>query len=189
MTFYLQTKRLYFLFILLFLSGCATVSPNRLGISQSDWDQYSPAKKDQLILAYDQTQSHKKTVHVKAGKGVLSVRIEGGEALLPPYTNLVRYEPVAFTVRQGDCHKKINVQKVDAVEDEEPGKLEFCYKDDTLYLDPSPYNPSLSLGSLQFPFMPIWKRGFTYPDVTSTGLLKLTRVHIYLHQVVPSDDD
>lgn len=184
---YLQTKHVCLLLIWVFLTGCSTVSPNRLGISESDWEQYSPAKKDQLILAYEQTQQHKKTVHASAGSGVLFVRIQDGEALLPPYMSLTAYTPVTFKVRQGDCHKKIAIHPDNT--DAEAGKLEVCYKDDTLYLDPSPYDPNLSLGALRFPYMPIWKRGFTYPSVTSTGLLKLTGVHIYLHQVVPSDDD
>ena len=76
---YPPIKQLYTLIILLFLAGCSTVSPRGLGISDSDWEQYSPAKKDQLILAYEQTQQNKRAVHARAGSGVLSVRIEGGE--------------------------------------------------------------------------------------------------------------
>ena len=103
---------------------------------------------------------------------------------MPPYTSPSRYQPVVFQIRQGDCHRKIPVEQADA--NGQTGKLEVCYKDDILYLDPSSYDPNLSLGSLQLAYMPIWKRGFTYPSVTSTGLLKLTNVHIYLHQIVPS---
>lgn len=180
-------KHFYTLIILLCLAGCSTVSPRGLGISESDWEQYSPAKKDQLILAYEQTQQNKRAVHARAGNGVLAVRIEGGEAWLPPYNNPSHYRPISFEIRQGDCRRKIPVEQVGA--ESGSGKLEVCYKDDILYLDPSPYDPNLSLGSLQLSYMPIWKRGFTYPSVTSTGLLKLTNVHIYVHQVTPSNDN
>jgi len=186
MKHYLQKPHYFFLLIFAFLTGCATVYPNRLGISQADWDQYSPAKQEQLMSAYEQAQERKKSVHVQAGSGVLSVKVEGGKALLPPYTNLVAYQTVAFTIKQGDCRRKIPVIESDGGE---KGKLEVCYKDDTLYLDPSPYDSALSLGSLQFPYMPVWKRGFTYPNVTSTGLLKLTNAQIYLRELVPADDN
>lgn len=174
-----------FLLIFIFLSGCANVSPNKLGISQSDWDEYSPAKKDQLVSAYEQTQKRKRTADVSSGSGVLSVHIEGGKALLPPYTNLTAYQPTTFTVKQGNCEKKIPIMPVEG--SDQPGHLEVCYKSDTLYLDPSPYDPNLFLGSLAFPYMPTWKRGFTYLHVNSAGLLKLTDVNIFLRQLVSAD--
>lgn len=175
----------YIFIAALFLTGCATVSPTKLGISQDEWDQYSAEKQEQLLADYKEAQANKKAMHAKAGTGVLSVKITGGKALLPPYTTLTAYEPVSFTVRQGDCREKIPVIGADA--DTQKGKLEVCYKDDILYLDPSPYDPALSVGALQFPYMPVWKRGFTYPDVTSQGLLKLTHVQISLHELVPAD--
>src|SRR6202011_5975839 len=97
------------------------------------------------------------------------------------------YQPISFNLRQGDCNKKIPV--ISAIDPDQKGKLAVCYKDDTLYMDPSEYDPMLSLGALQFPYMPAWKRGFTYPNVTSTGLLKLTNVDVVVKQVVSGDDD
>lgn len=170
-----------------FLAGCATVSPQTLGIPQSEWDQYSPEKKDQILASYQQAQERKRAVSAKAGKGVLTVNIEGGQVLLPPYTHLTAYQPISFTLKQGDCNKKITVAQAD--DPEQKGKLSVCYQGDTLYIDPSPYEPNLSLGALQFPYMPIWKRGFTYPNMTSSGLLKLTNVDISLKQVVSAGED
>jgi hypothetical protein len=169
-----------------FLAGCATVSASKLGISKADWDQYSPEKQEQLISAYETAQASKKAIRAQPGSGVLSVKIDGGQASLPPYTGLTAYEPLLFTVKQGDCQRNIPVEGVDAKS--KKGKLEVCYKDNILYLDPSPYDPALALGSLQFPYMPVWKRGFTYSNMTSTGLLKLTGAQIYLREVVPADD-
>jgi hypothetical protein len=180
-------KLIFFpLIIVLFLTGCAAVGPTRLGIPQADWEQYSPAKKAQLLASYEDTQHRKKAMPIQSGNGVLTVNIAGGKALLPPYTHLITYEPVDFTVKQGDCHKKISITTTDA--NSQKGKLEVCYTNNTLYLDPSPYDPALSLGSLQFPYMPVWKRGFTYPHVSSTGLLKLNNVAISLKQVVAADE-
>jgi len=183
----LQIKLGCFLVILLCLSGCVTVTPHKLGISQEDWDQYSPAKQDQLLSAYEETQQRKKATRIKSGSGVLAVRIEEGKILLPPYTVPVAYQPILFDIKEGQCRKKFSVEPVD--ESHKAGTLEACYQDDTLYLDPSPYNPQLSLGSLQFPYLPAWKRGFMYPNVSSTGLLQLTDTNIFLQQLVESDND
>lgn len=176
----------FFLLIVVFLAGCAIGYPAKLGISQSDWSQYSPEKKDQLMSSYEEAQTRKKSEHIRAGSGLLFVNIHDGKVLLPPYTTLVTYEPVAFRIKQGDCGKKIPVT---GNEGGKKGKLEVCYKDDTLYLDPSPYDPALALGSLQLLYMPVWKRGFTYPNVTSTGLLKLTHTQIYVHELQPGNDN
>lgn len=174
-------------FIGLITTGCTTVSSETLGIPQSEWDQYSPEKQDQLRADYQQAQARRKALSAKAGNGVLTVNIQNGQVLLPPYTQLTAYQPISFSIKQGDCNKKISVVQAD--NPSQQGKLTVCYADDTLYMDPSPYDPALSRGAVQFPYMPAWKRGFTYPDVTSTGLLKLTNVDVTLKQVVPGDDD
>jgi hypothetical protein len=171
---------------LFLLAGCATVSPAKLGISQADWEEYSPTKQEELISAYEKTQATKRKTRAQLGSGILAVKIEGGTVLLPPYTAPTAYESMQFTMREGDCHIKIPVVPTDS---DKKGKLEACYKDNTLYLDPSPYEPDLSLGSLQFPYMPIWKRGFTYPNVSSNGLLKLKSAQISLHALIPSNEN
>jgi hypothetical protein len=178
-------------FLILFLSGCTAVSPSKLGISQADWEEYSPTKQEQLISAYEETQANKgvaqktqKSKRNQASESLLLVKIAGGKVLFPPYKALASYMPIDFTVRQGDCRKKIPVTPTDT--DKKEGKLAVCYQDDILYLDPSPYEPALAIGSLKFPYMPVWQRGFTYPNVTSTGLLKLTDVHITLHELSPT---
>ncbi len=179
-------KFIYFLLLIFLVSGCATMNtPNKLGIARSDWDEYSPAKKDQLLLAYEQTQERKKNTQIKPGSGVLSVRISDGKMLLPPFSQMTHYQPILFGLKEGECHKKITVKSNDS---SQIGHLEVCYQNNTLYLDPSAYDPQLSLGSLQFPYMSIWNRSFTYPDVTSTGLLKLTGVRVLVHQLVASDN-
>lgn len=167
------------------LAGCATVSPAKLGISEADWEEYSSTKQEELISAYEKAQETKRKTSAQLGTGILSVKIEGGTVLLPPYTTPTAYQSMHFTMREGDCHIKIPVIPTDS---DKKGKLEACYKDNTLYLDPSPYEPGLSIGSLQFPYMPIWKRGFTYPNVSSSGLLKLKSAQISLHALIPSNE-
>ncbi|HVV69291.1 MAG TPA: hypothetical protein VHE99_09735 [Gammaproteobacteria bacterium] len=173
-------KFYYLIFLSLFLTGCATVSPNKLGISQSEWDQYSDSQREQLIENYHQAQ-RSKISHAKGGSSLLSVNIQDGKALMPPFTQLTAFQPISFNIREGKCNEKLTI--VSAENPEQHTKLGICYQGGTLYMDPSPIDPSKADGSLQFPYMPIWSRGFTYPNVTSTGMAKLTNVNITVQEI------
>ena len=81
------------------MSGCATMSAsNKLGVAQTDWDGYSSAKKDQMLLAYEQTQVRKKNTQIKPGSGVLSVQIADGKMLLPPFDQITHYQQILSTL-------------------------------------------------------------------------------------------
>jgi hypothetical protein len=167
-------------FLSLFLTGCATVSPNRLGIPQSEWNQYSDSQREQLIENYHQTQ-RAKTSHAKGGNSLLSVKIQDGKALMPPFTQLAAFQPLSFNIREGKCNEKMSL--ISADNPQQRTKLDVCYQSGTLFMDPSPIDPSKADGSLQFQYMPIWSRGFTYPNVTSTGIAKLTNVNITVQEI------
>ncbi len=164
------------------LAGCASVSPNTLGIPQDQWEQYSDQQRKSITNDYHKTQKAKKSAkHSHSTGAVLAVDISKGRVLMPPYSNLQPYQPISFNIQDGECNKKINV--VAPNNPKQKTVLSVCYKDDVLYLDPSPYEESKALGSLQFHVMPIWRRGFTYPSVISTGFVKLTNVDISVHQL------
>lgn len=170
-------KWLSVLVLILLTAACATVSPNKLGISQSQWDQYSDSQRQQIIEGYQQAQRQKVSSSQRSGS-VLQVTVQGGEVTSPPFTDFYAYQPISFSIQSGQCHQKIPV-----VPDQ--GKktaLEVCYINDTLYLDPSAYEPAKAIGALQFPYMPVWKRSFTYPDLSSTGRLKLTHVNVTVQE-------
>ncbi len=173
-------RKLYSLmFLSIFLVGCSTVSPNKLGISQSEWSQYSEGQREQIIQDYHQTQ-RARTLHAKGGNSVLAVNIQNGSILMPPYTQLASFQPISFNIKEGSCGEKIQVTGTNS---SLRTKLGVCYQGGTLFLDPSPIDPNKADGSLQFQYMPIWTRGFTYPDMTSTGIAKLTNVNVSVQEI------
>lgn len=177
------TKCLSLFVLAIILTGCAATN-TRLGIPQDEWNQYSYEQKEALQEAYRQAQQRRKIFAAKPGEGVLQVEVQGGTMLLPPYDRQVAYQPLSFTLKQGRCYQDIDVASQDS---SKTGKLKVCYTNDTLYFDPSPYDETYSAGSLQFPYMAIWRRGFTYNNVSGTGLLKLTNVSVSVQQVVSAN--
>jgi hypothetical protein len=174
------------IFSFLMLAGCATVSPNKLGISQSQWSQYSEQQRQQIIHNYHQAQAVEHQLHAKNNHSVLAVKIQGGQVLMPPYTNLQAYQPVAFDIKAGSCHQKVALLSANG--SQQKTNLKACYSGDILFLDPSPYDPNLAKGALQFAYMPLWKRGFTYNNVTSSGFTKLTGGSVFIQEVAAGDD-
>ncbi len=165
---------------LLLLSACA-VSPNQLGISQSEWNQYSEQQRQQIKHNYRQAQEVKHEIHAKNGNSVLAVRVQGGQVLMPPYTSLQPYQAVAFNVKEGECNLKIAM--VQPNNPDQKTSLKVCYANGVLYFDPSPYDPNFAKGALQFAYMPVWKRGFTYSNMSSTGFTKLTNATVFVKEI------
>lgn len=162
------------------LAACATVTPDSLGISQTQWSQYSPEQKKEMGQGYREVQKQAKRKQEQSSNSTLSVTIYGGRALLPPFTDLQDYQPIAFTINAGDCNIKVPV--VEKSNPQIKTTLKACYINDVLFMDPSPYLPSQAQGSIQLHHMPIWSRGFTYPGISSTGLVKLTNVNVSIKE-------
>lgn len=170
------------------LTACQMVKPNTLGISNAQWQTYSEPEKKKIIDGYHQAQKvkkNKKSNHCASDKSVLQVSIEGGKVIMPPYTQSKSYQPVNFSIKSGDCNMKVNIQQVGNPKQKVP--LEVCYRNSILYLDPSSYDPELALGSLQFAYLPLWKRGFVYPDVNSKGLVKFQHANISIKTLATDD--
>lgn len=165
----------------IFLSSCASISPEKLGISQAQWSQYTPEQREQLAAQYKQTQEMQKSQSAKGGNSALQVNVEKGTALLPPFSGSQPYRPLSFQIREGECGLKIPVMSV--ANTKQAADMTACYTDSTLYLDASPYEADKAYGSIQFKWMPIWKRGFIYPDVNSTGLVKFKDVDVAVKEI------
>jgi hypothetical protein len=163
------------------LAGCATVSSDSLGIPQSEWNQYSPEKRAELTHQYKQTQTAKRTQLVKSGHSTLQVGMQGGKVLMPPYSSLQAYQPVSFEIKEGECHREVSVSS--KLNPKQKTIMTACYTEYTLYLDASPYETDKAYGSILLRYMPLWKRGFTYPGVSSTGLVKLTDGSITVKEI------
>jgi len=168
-------KTLFVLFTLALLSACVT--PMHLGIPDAEWQNYSPEERKKIKSGYyELMKSH---VGVEEEKIVpdgssLHVRLSGGNVLMPPFSHPVSYTPVEFDVESGASEKII----LEAPGGEQKTTLHICYRNKTLYLDPSRYDPTKRLGSIQLHYSPIWNRGFTYENVSSSGYVHLSHVNV-----------
>jgi hypothetical protein len=163
----------------LLMSACQMVSPNMLGISSQQWNNYSEKEKKNIVNGYKQAQHVKnnaKATQSRADNSSLTVSIQGGKAMMPPFVEREDYKPVSFMIKAGGCQQGIPVSSVTTPVKQ--NRLTACYVDGILYIDSSPYDPEMALGSLELPNLPLWKRGFTYPDVSSKGRLKFSHVSI-----------
>ncbi|MFT3742017.1 MAG: hypothetical protein QM752_05000 [Gammaproteobacteria bacterium] len=169
-------RRLLICLVPLILTGCATVSPQKLGISKQQWESYSQAQQDAILKGYAQAKNNRMRSGSDQTDATLTVAIRNGKMLMPPFTQLASYQPVEFDISAGQCNRKITVASSE--DPKQKTRLIVCFRDNVLYLDPSPYDPAKADGSLKMPYMPTWQRGFTYPKVSSTGYAKLTDVDI-----------
>ncbi|MCK4870618.1 MAG: hypothetical protein KAS93_05875 [Gammaproteobacteria bacterium] len=153
---------------LLMLAGCA-VTPNTLGISAQTWHKYSKAKQQALIVGYHSVSSFYKSGQAKHGGRLLQVVVAHGTVKMPPFVKSYTYRPVIFTIPEGVCRSVIlrnqKAQKQVAVG--------ACYKHGILLLDPSRYDVNKRLGSIRFYKSPLWRQGFSYRNVHSTGFVRL----------------
>jgi hypothetical protein len=166
----------------IFFAGCASITPQKLGVSESEWRNYSPEQRTKLSADYQQAQNMRRAQlqQAKVGDSTLEVNIQGGRAVLPPYSELQAYQPVTFRIREGDCHREVSI--LSDVSPQQKGMMMVCYSGRVLYLDPSPYDLQNLNGSVLLRFMPTWRRGFTYPGVNTTGLVRLTDVNVSIKE-------
>lgn len=156
------------------LAACAT--PMRLGISEAEWNNYGPEERQRIKSGYYEVlkSSVNDSENVVPDGSTLHVKLYGGQIALPPFANLCNYLPVEFDIMSGDC-QKIELQESNG---DNKVSMKICYRNKTLYLDPSRYDPSKKIGSIQLHYSPIWDRGFTYQNVSSTGYVHLTNVNV-----------
>jgi hypothetical protein len=163
-----------FLFVSLLLTACAT--PTRLGISETEWENYSPAEQQKIKRNYYSILQGRGRCHEKIipDGSTVHVKISEGKIVIPPSASLHDYKPLEFTLRSGECH---NIQICEEGTDKHTS-MKACYRNKTLYLDPSRYEPEKSVGSIRLHYSPIWDRGFTYQPVSSTGYVHLNNVKV-----------
>jgi hypothetical protein len=154
----------------------ACVTPMKLGISEAEWENYSPEQKQKIKKGYYYIlkKSIKNTEKGESDGTSLHVQVSGGKVNMPPFSSLSSYVPITFDLRSGDC------QTVHVMEQSGDKKvpMKVCYYNKTLYLDPSRYDPDKGIGSIQLHYSPIWDRGFTYQGVSSSGYVHLTNVNV-----------
>jgi hypothetical protein len=161
------------------LSGCSTFSPQHLGISEEEWKSYDKNRQDELQHSYYESLknakaefSSNKIVQSDLNNTVLRISITSGKVIMPPFTNWYSYQQTDFLiVKKGSCSESILSQSTE----KKIVKIEACYLDGILFLDPSHYDLSKKFGSVRFNYSPLWteEQGFTYHGINTSGYVRL----------------
>lgn len=166
----------------LLLTACATAPgfyPSEIGVSNEEWSQYSEAQRQQALNEYNQSQQEREKMIPPGSR--LAVSIQGGTIYNSAENSQRPYQPVSFTLKRGDCNEKITF--IDADDSHRKSKLYVCYRGDTLYLDPGSFAPENPYGSVKFQYLPNWKRGFTYPNINTSGSAKLSSANLTVKEL------
>jgi hypothetical protein len=167
--------KVFFLLGLLFCLASCAVKPEDLGISQQQWAKYNEKEQQKILADHRAVLAAKhKEPKVKVTDNWLQVTIQDGLVKMPPFTKRYKYVPVTFRIQDGTCQKMLlyNYNKKHSV------KLDCCYKNNVLLLDPSRYEPDKADGSIRLYYSPLWQNEFTYKNANSDGYVHLHNVTI-----------
>jgi len=149
------------------------VGPQQLGFSQSQWQSMNKTRQQQLLGNYNQIKQAKQSLTVYKGPDI-NVSVKEGTAMMPPFLRPQEYLAASFRIKPGQCR---NIRLRDA-DSSNSVNLRACYNGLVLTMDPSHYDLMKSAGTMRFPYNPIWKRGFTYTDVSSSGYVRLNQATV-----------
>lgn len=203
----------------LILTACAshppkkdTFSPQLLGMSESEWNSYDEASRNEIRANYEQISSANKAedqANNDAARKQLSlapagetaglaapqsnvvttntvspifVKLSNGSALMPPFIDSHPFAPVTATISAGAC-EEIWLTTLD---NNYRIALRACYKDKALALDPSRYELDQQDGTVTIPYSPLWDSGFTYGNVNSDGYVKLKNTVVTIKNISSS---
>jgi len=175
----IKTKQLFLIFISISLIGCASVSED-LGITQLEWSSYSADKQKKLLTNYGEIIKERNTI-IEDQKNSLSdvflaVKIHSGKVMFPPsFIDWQTYKPVSFKLFKGQCR---NIEITSSLDENIKTTFGVCFKDNTLYLDPSRYDFKKKIGSVMIHSSPLWSSGFSYTGINSSGYLQLNDVTV-----------
>lgn len=161
----------------LLLAGC-TVGPQQLGLSQSQWQSMDKTRQQKLVSNYNQIKQVKVNQTVYNGP-TITVSLKEGTAMMPPFLKPHEYLATSFSMKPGQC-RSIRLKSAD---NSGSVSLRACYNGLVLVMDPSHYDPAKSAGTMRFPYNPIWRRGFTYTGVSSSGYVRLNQATINVKAV------
>ena len=170
--------KLLLLSCLLILSGCAA-QPEDLGFSEQQWNKLSPDKQQQIFEQHEAVVETKKNEPpAVVSDSWIQVTIKDGTVMMPPSFKTYKYQPVTFKIQDGEC-KKV---ELDSHKNIYSVKLDVCYKNQILLLDPSRYEIDKKDASVRLYASPLWQNGFTYKNVNSSGYARLNNASITVKQ-------
>ncbi len=170
--------------ILLFLSGCASVSiPTKLGMTEVEWSSYTPDKQEVLLANYEKFAAENKYIKDKestvANDMFLEIGIHDGKVMMPPFNGWQDYNPTKFIISKDQCRSIVLQQPTDETAHTE---LEVCFNGNALYMDPSHYDLTKKNGTISINFSPLWLSGFSYKGINSSGYVRLNNVTVEITQ-------
>lgn len=175
-------KRLLLICGCLWLFGCTTNMPARLGISDLEWASYSQEKQQSLITNYGRVAKERTSISKQnvGDSASVVVSIYDGKIMFPPaFIDWQHYKAVQFTISEGQC---IDVELEHKLTSKINTKLGACFHNSTLYLDPSRYNIAQKYGSINIHSSPLWKTGFVYKGINSNGYVRFNNVTVAIKQ-------
>lgn len=163
------------------LSGCN--AEHNYGIANDRWAALSPQQRSQVEQQYTQTQNalaeEQRNTIVNPNAHEIRVAVYGGRALMPPFHWYQPYDTEVVDIKEGTC-ETCTLHRPDG---EKAVDLTLCYRDHELEIDPSKFVFDKRHGTLAFHESPIWKKGFTYTQVKTSGYARLKNAHIYVKQL------
>ncbi|MDF1653509.1 MAG: hypothetical protein P1U34_00190 [Coxiellaceae bacterium] len=163
------------------LAGC--VSRGDMGLSQQQWQQLNAKQQREYRNDYRQIKRFQRHRQYQPGATKISVKLSGGTAKMAPDFDSSRFYTTKFFLREGQCRQVPLI----AVEKAMQANLTVCYNAQVLSFDPSRYKVSDQEGTLFFNYNPVWRHGFTYYGVNSTGYVGLDDVDISVRAVAPRE--
>lgn len=91
---------------------------------------------------------------------------------------LVNFNPVNFTIANGKC-KKVLLTQVSQPTTQVP--VHVCYRENKFYLDSHSLSGRQTDGAIHFNYIPLWRRGFTYHSINTSGHAHLTGTEVTLN--------
>ena len=165
--------------------ACSQSTPEHLGVSNARWQRMSLDDQRDLLEHYETTRLARKNL-ATAQRGIehtaITVRISGGQLILPASKTVSPYHTVTTVLTNGECgtvdlhplnHKKII-------------RMRLCYQKNRLYLDPKPYGMKNWRGSVVLQHHPLWRRGFIYRNVNTHGQVHLRNANVKIQDISSS---
>lgn len=172
-------RRILFIFGASLLGSC-TVGPQQLGIPSQQWQVMNKAERQQMRTAYRdiQRRQHSLAKMIYSGPDI-QVTINGGTAMMTPFLQAYVFKSVKFKMRVGEC-RYIRLTDWEGTHSVD---LWASYDGLTFMLDPSRYDLTKSNGALLLTYNPLWKHGFTYSGLSSSGYVRLNNATITIHTI------
>lgn len=156
----------------LLLTSC-TVTPGELGFAPKQWQMMNSRRRKMLQVDYYRIHNALQLKTVYQGPKI-HVTLFGGAAMMPPLFQTYYFESLKFETSPGKCQ---NIQ-LTSWNQTRSVKLTVCYDGVTLSFDPSRYDLSKTMGTLLLTYNILWKYGFTYNNLSSSGYARLKNTDV-----------